>query len=121
MEYGDDELTHDFSAVENFEIDLSDLPIETQMASVVSAQKEDMASEIADELRDQEVIYRLAQWLLNEKFMDDDGNRKFHLFPALRHIAEVFYTTKIRIADPMDSAKWQQLWASPLVYKKALF
>jgi type III restriction enzyme len=109
MEYGDDELKHDFSALENFEIDLSKLPIETKMGSAVSAIKENMASEIADELRDQEVIYQLTQWLLNEKFKDDDGNRKFHLFPALRLIVAEWYNTKIRIVGFKHDPKYRRL------------
>ena len=109
MEYEDETLQFDFSALENFEIDLSKLPVETKMGSAVSHQKEDMASEIADERRDQEVIYKIAKDLLNNKFTDDDGNRKFHLFPRLRYIVGVWYATKIQIVGFSHDPKYKRL------------
>ena len=109
MEYGNDELEYDFSNLENFEIDLSNLPVETKMGASVSSKKEDMATKIPEEKRDQEVIYQVAQWLLNEKFKDDEGNRKFFLFPALRHIAEEWYNTKIRVVGFSHDVKYRRL------------
>jgi type III restriction enzyme len=96
-------VTADLSGLEDFEIDGSKYPLETEMANAFSPHKEKLVVGSVKELREQEIIYGITRELINLHFSDDDGRPFFHRFNQLRAIVEEWYRTKIRLlayADP---------------------
>ncbi len=97
IETSAEELTADFSQVENFIIDGSRFPTETVLQSAFSAQEEKLTLVAVLEKRDQEIIYHLTRYLLKFYYCDDDGNPKFYQFHALKKIVSEWYATKIHL------------------------
>ena len=60
-EFSEDELTHDFSNVEPYEIDLTELPIQTTLGSAFTNDERDLKIKSVKEKRDQEVVFNLTR------------------------------------------------------------
>jgi type III restriction enzyme len=110
VETGDAPLSADFSAIENYEIDGSKFPIETEMASAFSGERQKMQVKTVLEKRDQEIIYLIAKELINHSYSDDDGKPHFHRFNSLKQIVTEWYETKVRLIGIDDP-----------IYKKLLY
>jgi type III restriction enzyme len=108
VEYADDELLYDFSAVENYEIDGTKLPLSTTMGSAFLADTEKLKVAQVLEKRRQEIVYLLTQALLQYHFCDHDGNRKFQQFPKLKEIVEYWYDHKLLLLNIQDE-KYKKL------------
>lgn len=96
------ELKHDFSGVENYELDFSHYPTETTMASPISPHEEKMKVKSVLEKRDQELIFLITKELIKYHFSDDDRNPQFQLFGKLKEIVAEWYNTKVLLINNQD-------------------
>lgn len=110
IEYAKEELLYDFSDIENYEIDGSKYPTQTTMETAFSGHKEQLSVEQVLEKREQELIYLLTQALLQYHFRDDDGNRQFHQFNALKNIVQYWYDNKVYLLNIRDPAYKKMLY-----------
>lgn len=88
-------LTADFSDVPNFEVDGTNLPTWTEMGAAILEETEKLTTEDVREMRDQEIIYRIARALMMIYFQDEEDNAKFHKFGELKDIVEYWYNNKV--------------------------
>lgn len=99
----DGEIKHDFSNIENYEIDGSKFPTETIMASPISPNEEKLKVKGVLEKRDQELIFLITKELIKYHFSDEEGNPRFQKFNKLKSIVQEWYNEKVlllNIADP---------------------
>ena len=102
VEQLDGEIRHDFSGIENYEIDGSKFPVETVMATPFSPNEEKLQVKSVLEKRDQELMFLLTRELIKYHFSDDDGNPNFQLFNRLKQTVEVWYETKVVLLNIRD-------------------
>jgi type III restriction enzyme len=100
----------DFSGIENYEIDGSRFPYETEMKNAFSDQKEILSVRAVTLKRDQELFYVITKELISLHYSDDDGHPYFHKFNQLKKIVEEWYRTKVVLLNIPDPE-----------YKKILF
>jgi len=103
VESRDAPITADFSQIENFEIDGSKFPYETEMANAFSGDKEVLSVRSITDKREQELFFFITRELINQFYSDDNGQPHFHRFNQLRQIVELWYHTKVillNIPDP---------------------
>ena len=93
----DGDMQFDFSDIENFEIDGSNFPVFTNLATAFSNEEHRIEIETVLEKRDQSIIYWITQELLKYKFADDDGNPYFQKFNQLKKIVGYWYEHKIKL------------------------
>ena len=91
----DGEIKHDFSKIENYEIDGSKFPTETIMASPISPNEEKLEINGVLEKRDQELIFLITKELIKYHFSDEENNPQFQKFNKLKSIVEEWYNEKI--------------------------
>lgn len=103
MDNMDDIINHDFSKIENYEIDGSRFPTETILASPISPNEEKLEVKSVLEKRDQELIFLITKELIKQKFSDDDGNPKFRKFNKLKRIVEEWYNDKVVLLNISDT------------------
>jgi type III restriction enzyme len=96
------EIQHDFSTVEDYEIDGSVFPTETILASPISPNEEKLQVTSVLEKRDQELIFLLTKALIKYHFSDDDGNPQIQHFGTLKRIVEEWYHTKVALLNISD-------------------
>lgn len=96
------EIRHDFSTIENYEIDGSVFPTETILASPISPNEEKLQVTSVLEKRDQELIFLLTKELLKYHFSDDDGNPQIRHFATLKRIVVEWYATKVVLLNIAD-------------------
>lgn len=101
-EYLDKGIIHDFSGIENYELDFSKFPTETVMACPFSPHHETMQVTSVLERRDQELLYLITKELIRYHFADDDHNPRFQLFGDLKKIVEEWYETKVVLLNQSD-------------------
>jgi type III restriction enzyme len=94
-----DEITYDFSSIENFEIDGSRFPTETVLASPISPNEERLEVKGVLEKRDQELIFLITKELIKYHFSDEEGNPQFHTFHKLKFIVEEWYNNKVSLLN----------------------
>ena len=104
VETGDEALRADFSEIENFELDFTSLPVKTVMGTAFSAQTEHLEFDSLFDLRDQTVVYRITQHLINFHHADLNNNPQFARFHQLRQIVQTWYDTKVRLVHQTDPA-----------------
>ncbi len=97
IENGDNRLTHDFSKVENYDIDATKYPTETVLSSPISPKQEMLKVKDVLEKRENELYFLLTKELIKYKFSDEDGNAEFGYFSALKEIVADWYQTKVRL------------------------
>ncbi len=98
----DGDIRHDFSTIENYELDFSRFPTETTLASPFSSHQEVMQVTSVLEKRDQELIFLITNELIRTHFSDDDHNPRFQLFGKLKTIVEEWYKTKVLLLNQQD-------------------
>jgi type III restriction enzyme len=96
VENTNDEIRHDFSGIEDYEIDVSLTPTDTIMASAFSPHEEKLVVKSALEKRDSELIFLFTKELIKYHF-SDGINPKFQYFNRLKHIVEEWYSNKVRL------------------------
>lgn len=97
------EIKHDFSKIENYEIDGSKFPVETTMTSPISPNEEKLQVKSVLEKRDKELVFLLTKELIKFHFSDEEGNPNFQRFNKLRQIVEDWYNTKVILLNIQDS------------------
>jgi type III restriction enzyme len=105
------ELTADFSAVPDYAIDTTKLPLETALGTAVSGDRERLAIEI-DAIRDQEVVFALTREYLKRVHGDrrdaPDARADLRLFGQVKAIVQRWYDDKLRVVGEADP-KWKRL------------
>jgi type III restriction enzyme len=96
------EILHDFSSLENYEIDGSKFPTETIMTSPISPSEERLEVKGVLEKRDQELIFLITKELIKYHFSDDEGNPRFQKFNKLKSIVEEWYHSKVLLLNIPD-------------------
>lgn len=110
IENGDDDITFDFSAIENYEIRGDLMPYKTKLASAFSSQEIEIEIQSVLEKRDQEIIFKLTRDLINRHFSDDDHNPKFQRFGKLKKAVETWYHTKIILLNIAGDQYKRLIW-----------
>lgn len=108
LENLDGEIKHDFSLIENYEIDGSKFPTETIMASPISPNEEKLVVKGVLEKRDQELIFLITKELIKYHFSDEEGNPSFQKFNKLKSIVEEWYNTKVLLLN-IDEPRYKRL------------
>lgn len=98
----DGDIKHDFSNIENYEIDGSKFPTETIMTSPISASEEKLEVKGVLEKRDQELIFLITKELIKYHFSDEEGNPRFQKFNKLKSIVEEWYNKKVLLLNITD-------------------
>lgn len=101
-EYLNGGIVHDFSSIENYELDFSKFPTKTVMACPFSPHQETMQVKSVLEKRDQELLYLITKELIRYHFTDDDHNPRFQLFGDLKKIVEEWYDKKVVLLNQTD-------------------
>lgn len=96
------EIKHDFSNIENYEIDGSKFPTETIMASPISTSEEKLEVKGVLEKREQELIFLITKELIKYHFSDEEGNPRFQKFNKLKNIVEEWYNEKVLLLNIAD-------------------
>jgi type III restriction enzyme len=96
------EIKHDFSNIENYEIDGSKFPVETIMASPISSTEEKLQVKSVLEKRDNELTFLITKELIKYHFSDDEGNPAFQKFNKLKQIVEKWYNEKVVLLNIKD-------------------
>lgn len=102
IENSEGDIKHDFSELENYEIDGSRYPTETIMSSPISATKEKLEVKAVLEKRDNELIFLITKELIKYHFSDDEGNPQFQKFNKLKSIVAEWYNTKVKLLNLQD-------------------
>ena len=95
-------IVHDFSSIENYELDFSRFPTKTVMACPFSPHQETMQVKSVLEKRDQELLYLITKELIKYHFTDDDHNPRFQLFGKLKSIVEEWYDERVVLLNQSD-------------------
>ncbi|MEI6846417.1 MAG: DEAD/DEAH box helicase family protein [Chlorobiaceae bacterium] len=95
-------ISHDFSGIENYELDFSKFPTETTLASPFSPHEEKLQVTSVLEKREQELVFLITKELIRYHFSDDDQNPHFQLFGKLKAIVEEWYQTKVILLNQQD-------------------
>jgi type III restriction enzyme len=95
-------ITHDYSRIENYELDFSRYPLQTIMASPISPHEEKMEVKSVLQKRDQELVFLLTKELIKFHFSDDENNPRFQLFGKLMGIVKEWYETKVILLNVND-------------------
>ena len=95
-------ITADFSQIEPFPVDATQLPVETEMGTAFSGETQMMTVASAKELRDQQIVYWITRWLLNYYYATDEGLPDFGLFNQLKAVAQEWYETRVQLVGETD-------------------
>ncbi len=104
----DEDISYDFTIIEDYEFDGSVFPLETKMASPFSEHEEKLEVKSVLEKRDQELIYLFSKELIKYHFSDDDNNPRFQLFGQIKDAVEYWYSNKVKLLNITDS-KYKRL------------
>jgi type III restriction enzyme len=96
-------IKHDFSNIEDYEIDGSKFPTETIMASPISPNEEKLEVTGVLEKRDQELVFLITKELIKYHFSDEDGNPRFQKFNKLKSIVKEWYSKKVLLLNIADT------------------
>lgn len=102
IENSEGDIKHDFSDLENYEIDGSSYPTETIMSSPISATEEKLQVKAVLEKRDNELIFLITKELIKFHFSDDEGNPQFQKFNKLKNIVAEWYEKKVLLLNIQD-------------------
>jgi len=106
----DDEITFDFSQLENYEIRGDLMPIKTKLATAFSSEEIEIQIQSVLEKRDQEVVFYLTKELLKYHFSDDDQNPKFQQFGKLKKAVETWYNSKVVLLNILEPQYKRLIW-----------
>jgi type III restriction enzyme len=99
----DDDIKHDFSQLENYEISFSKVPTITTTSTPISPDRETLTTKDLLEKREQEIIFIITKDLITLKFSDENNqNPHFHKFNKLKKIVEQWYHEKVVLLNNPD-------------------
>lgn len=107
VDYPEGDLAYSFAGIADYEVDASMLPTKTIMGTGVDGQKVPLSIESILEIREQQIVYRIAKDLLRDHFCDDQGNPQFQRFHELTGIVADWYENKVRVLH--REPKWKKL------------
>lgn len=93
VEIEDEILKADFSQMENYELDGSQIPTRTSMFTAFSGEKGELTVEEVKNVREQSVIFAITKDLIKYKF--SDGGARFDKFNQLKQIVTEWYLDKV--------------------------
>lgn len=91
----------DFATTPAFVVNMNDLPTQTTMRTAFSAQEQELRTNV-DALRDQEVVYWVAQQVMSHYYRGDNGLAEIEKFTDVRHIAQQWFDHKIDLVGEVD-------------------
>ncbi len=97
IESAEKDILANFGKIEMYELDGSKYPAETEMGSAFLKEKEKMTLKQLKQLRDQELIYLITKFLINNYYSDDDKNPQFQKFRQLKDIVTWWYENKVKV------------------------
>lgn len=97
IDYQGDDITFDFSEIENFELDGSKNPTQTTMQTAVSDRIETLEIKDILERRTQSIIYSLTKKLIEFHFSDEEKKPDFKKFNDLKEVVKYWYENKIKL------------------------
>ncbi|HEV3272838.1 MAG TPA: DEAD/DEAH box helicase family protein [Candidatus Methylacidiphilales bacterium] len=107
LDYPEGPIKADFSGVDDYLIDGTDLPTETILSTAVSGQKQTLTVNSILERREQEIFYAIAKRLLRDHFSENQSAPEFYKFHRLKEIVGEWYETKVRVLG--KSPEWKKL------------
>jgi type III restriction enzyme len=96
------DIKADFSKIENFEIDGTQYPVETEMGSAFTPELQKMKVKSILEMRDQEIVYYITKELIKYYYSDDEGNPFFQKFNKLKKVVSEWYENKVVLPGITD-------------------
>ena len=97
IEYQGDDITFDFSEIEDFELDGSKRPTQTITKNAVSDATEVLQITDVLEQRTQTIIYSITKKLIQFHFSDEERKPDFQKFNALKEVVNYWYHHKIKL------------------------
>jgi type III restriction enzyme len=107
VEYPPGELTYSFDGLSDYEVDGSMLPTTTMLGTGVDGREVRLSVKSVLEIRDQQIVYRIAKDLLRDHFADDEGAPQFARFHQVTAIVADWYENKVRVLH--REPKWKKL------------
>lgn len=104
VETADEELRADFSGVEPFEIDYASMPVRTNMQTAFEDRNETLEFTSVNDIRDQQVVYRITQQLIHFYYSGLDNQPQFRKFSQLREIVQEWYDTRVQLVGETNPA-----------------
>lgn len=98
----------DFTNVPPYRLDFTEIPLTTTLRTPIGAAQVTLASDYR-ELRDQEVIYALTQWLIDDKYTDIETGRQFQKFAAIKRVVSQWYDTNLEVFGGDGSRELRRL------------
>jgi len=104
IELDEGPLRADFSATPDYEINTTQLPVESILGSAFSDEQHtlEIRSKL-EQIRDQQVIYNIAQQWMKVDFVDDQRNPRLEKFVEVRRIVEQWYEQKLKVIGETDT------------------
>jgi len=113
IDYGDEELRADFSAVEPYLLDFTKVPAEATLATAFGPEKEKLTLAQILAKREQEIIYQITRHLIAHQFQDDDGNRQFQRFADIRAFVTHWYHHAIKVTGTTNPQHRKVILCAP--------
>ncbi len=110
MKHKSNTILHDYSKVEDYEIDGTKYPVETTMASPISPNEEKLKVKSVLERRDHELLFLITKELIKHQYSDDEGNIEFQKFNMLKKAVETWYHTKVKLLNLQDEGYMRLLF-----------
>lgn len=96
-----DHIRADFATTPDFVVNMNELPTLTTMRTAFSAHEEELRTNV-DALRDQEVVYWIAQQVMSRYYRGDNGLAEIEKFTDVRRIAQQWFDHKIDLVGETD-------------------
>ncbi|MDH4449341.1 MAG: DEAD/DEAH box helicase family protein [Rhodoferax sp.] len=96
-----DDIRADFAATPDFVVNMNELPTLTTLRTAFSAHEEELRTNV-DALRDQEVVYWIAQQVMSRYYRGDNGLAEIEKFTDVRRIAQQWFDHKIDLVGETD-------------------
>lgn len=92
----------DFATTPSFVVNMNELPAHTTLRTAFSEQEEELRTNV-DALRDQEVVYWIAQQVMSRYYRGDNGLAEIEKFTDVRRIAQQWFDHKIDVVGEVDA------------------
>lgn len=96
IEQASERVRADYTGTPGFSLDLHKIPVNTKLGTAFSAERAELRAH-PERLRDQEVVYWIAQQVLSRYYRDDKGRPQLAKFGDVRAIAQQWYDTKLEV------------------------
>ena len=95
------QLRADFSGTPQYEVNMNERPNLTTLGTAFSGQEQELHTDI-DALRDQAVVYWVAQQVMSRYFRDAHGSVQLEHFASVLRIAHSWYAHKVELVGETD-------------------